>query len=76
MDPSEILKLLRAQPFEAFVIHLVDGRRFEVRHPELMLVTKRSLFLGWHSNGNEGPADDWVIFSPIAIATLEPMGSE
>ena len=73
MDPQEILDLQRRQPFEPFVIQLHDGRRFEVRHPELMVVGKRSVFLGWHENGESGPIDKWPMIDPVAIATLHPL---
>lgn len=36
MTGIEIRKLIRAQPFEPFRVHLADGRAFEVGHPELM----------------------------------------
>ena len=37
MTTNEIRKLLRAQPFQPFTLHLADGRSFPVPHPELML---------------------------------------
>jgi len=36
MTSSEIRKLLRAQPFQPFTLHLADGRSIDVAHPEAM----------------------------------------
>lgn len=74
MDPNELVKLLRKQPFEPFCLRLVDGRIFDVRHPEFMMVHRTSIFLFLSGRG-EPPFDDWVIFSPYAIATLHPLAA-
>ncbi len=37
MTSNEIRKLLRAQPFQPFTLHLADGRTFDVPHPERMI---------------------------------------
>jgi hypothetical protein len=73
VDPSEIIKLLRSTPFQPFEMRLHDGRTFPVRHPELVLVTRRSIILAWHNNGSHGLADDWTVISPVAIASLHPV---
>lgn len=38
MHANELRRRLKSEPFEPFVINMVDGRRFEVRHPELLHV--------------------------------------
>ncbi len=73
MDPNEILKPLRATPFRPFEMRLHDGRTFAVRHPELMLVARRVIFLAWYNGDSNGPADDWTVISPLAIASLHPI---
>lgn len=73
MDANEILKPLRAKPFEPFEMQLHDGRTLAVRHPELMLVARRVMFLAWHNKDSNGPADDWTVISPLAIASLHPI---
>lgn len=39
MVADELRLALRSVPFGPFTIHLVDGRKFRVEHPELMLVS-------------------------------------
>ena len=36
---DEIQKLLRAQPFRSFRVHVSDGRALEVPHPDFALLT-------------------------------------
>ncbi len=76
MDPDAIVDLLRKQPFEPFAMQLHDGRNFEVLHPELVLVAKRSIFLGWYKNGKGKAVDEWVILSSLAIASLHTLVSQ
>jgi hypothetical protein len=38
MTLEAIREAHRAKPFVAFVIHLADGRRFKVTHPETLFV--------------------------------------
>lgn len=38
MHPNEIRMRLKAEPFEPFIINMVDGRSFHVKHPELLHV--------------------------------------
>ncbi len=41
MTADEIREVHRARPFRPFTLCVVDGREYEVRHPELMIVTPR-----------------------------------
>jgi hypothetical protein len=36
MTAQDLLRFLLHQPFEPFVLYLVDGRTFLVRHPEMV----------------------------------------
>ena len=37
MTTDEIRKLHAARPFEPFILHLADGRKIRVDHPEFMM---------------------------------------
>ena len=45
MHPDDIVAALRRKPFIPFRLHVADGSFFDVRHPELLLVTMRSAFI-------------------------------
>ncbi len=64
--PNQVREVVRAQPFVPFVIHLADGRKFDVRHPEFVAVAP---------NGREllFVADDQGIhqFEMLLVAEIE-----
>lgn len=76
MDPREIWNLLRKQPFEAFVLRLHDGRAIEIRHPEVVVPGARSIYVGLYHQPRDGPVDDWVMLSPVAIASAHPIAQD
>jgi len=46
MNSETIREMLYGQPFEPFEICMSDGRRFEVRHPELAIVAADHVAVG------------------------------
>ncbi len=36
MTIEQLRKMVRAQPFRPFAIHLADGRQVEIKHPEFL----------------------------------------
>ena len=46
MRPEDIRDLLNREPFKPFQIHLSDGRSFEIRHPEFVMVLRNRLDIG------------------------------
>ena len=46
MRPEDVHAWLRRDPFVPFRIHLSNGRTFEDRHPELVMVGRTSLVIG------------------------------
>ena len=37
MRPDEFRKMIRAEPFRPFVVHMANGRTINVAHPEFVL---------------------------------------
>jgi hypothetical protein len=46
MPPEDIQKKIRHKPFRPFRLYLSDGSVYEIRHPELVLLGRRSLIVG------------------------------
>ena len=46
MTTSQLRSMLRAAPFQAFDLHLADGRAIAVRHPEMVAVTEGGRTIG------------------------------
>jgi hypothetical protein len=53
VQAEEIRQLLRETPFETFTIHMANGRKFVVDHPEIVAfsVDKRSLSVALRTGG-------------------------
>lgn len=72
MDPNEILTLLRQRPFEPFRIHVLDGRTYDITHPELCLVTRRTLHIGVPPSST-GPAQRAELVAVLHVSRIEPL---
>lgn len=72
MPPEEILSIVRSQPFRPFRMYVTDGSSYEVRHPEMVLPTKRVVVLGLPGDPAE-PFDRTVTVALIHIIRLEPL---
>src|SRR5438046_1853050 len=46
MSPEELRDTLRQQPFEPFRLVLTDGEGYDVRHPDLLWIGKRTAYVG------------------------------
>jgi hypothetical protein len=72
MRPDDVLQLLRAQPFRPFRISLSDGKEVEVRHPEMAIVERSTVFVAVPGpRGPEGPAERVVICALVHITRME-----
>jgi len=47
MNTGTILEFVNDRPFEPFVIRLSNGEKFEIRHPENIVVLKTRLVIGY-----------------------------
>lgn len=73
MGPDDIRAKLDTRPFQPFRIHLSDGAAFEVRHPELAIVSKRELVVGVPPSKEARVADHLVYLSLMHITRIEPI---
>lgn len=70
MDTREVREALKKQPFQPFIMHLADGRKLEVTHPEFVAVSPRRVVV----INNQ---DEWTsILEPLLIVSLEFAGTE
>ncbi len=76
MPPEDLWERLHRQPFEPFRIHLTEGTTYEVRHPELILVGRRSVVVGI-SNVEQRPPlyDRYTTLALVHIVRLEPLAA-
>ena len=74
MRPNDFLELLRAHPFAPFRIHATDGRTYDVRHPDQIIVLRSRLVLG--AGGDGGIAEHLEHLSLLHVVRVEELPSE
>jgi hypothetical protein len=69
---DDILKRIREKPFRPFRIVASEGERFEIYHPDLVLVGSRDLTIG---HPGPGPAvyDDITRVALVHVVALEDL---
>ncbi len=74
MNPEEIRQVLRAIPFVPFRVHTSDGKRLEIKHPEMAFLTRTILFVGRPvADPTEDVPDRADSVSVLHVVRLEPL---
>jgi hypothetical protein len=74
MRPDDVLQLLRARPFQPFRISMSDGQQYEVRHPEMAIVSRSTVLVGIPGpRGPDGPAERVVTCALVHITRMEAL---
>ena len=74
MALDDILQAIRRSPFVPFRLTLAEGSTYEIRHPELCVPGRRSLFIGIPAPGDrELVYDRYVIADLFHVVKLEPL---
>lgn len=70
MRPEDIKTRVKAEPFQPFRIHLSNGSRYDVRHPEMILVGASEVVIATRLRAN-GVAGEFAYCSPLHITDVE-----
>ncbi|MGA2035571.1 MAG: hypothetical protein ABSG68_25255 [Thermoguttaceae bacterium] len=54
MRREELVRALLVRPFHPFRLYLSDGGTFEIRHPEMLMVSRHSAIVGIVEQGENG----------------------
>ena len=76
MRAPDVLEHLHAQPFEPFKLCLSDGTTFEIRHPDLCMVARSSVYVGIPDPDLRGAALRVVHCALGHITRIEPIDGE
>jgi hypothetical protein len=71
MPPADLLLMLRARPFVPFCIHLDYGTVYEIRHPELVLLSVASAIIAFPDPDHPGLNRSWEIVALRHMVRLE-----
>jgi hypothetical protein len=72
MNVDTLRDQVRRQPFEAFWVCLSDGSHHDVRHPEMIAVSRRDVAIPLGTRKGE-VADRLAICDPLHIVGVEPI---
>ena len=65
---DNIRELLQSEPFEPFTIVLTNGDRYDVQHPELIVVMESQVFFAYPRSNK------WALLRVNQIAAVEVLG--
>lgn len=73
MAPEELREVLRQQPFHPFRLLMTDGVGYEVRHPDLLLIGRRSAVVGTTDHEGEPFYERTVRVDLMHVIRVEPL---
>ena len=76
MRPEELRILLRRQPFVPIRIHFTDGTAYEVKHPEMAMLTRSTIEIGMEEQEGSGIAENVVYCSLVQIVRVENLNGQ
>jgi hypothetical protein len=65
--------LLAARPFKPFRLVMSSGQSYDVRHPEMAMLTRTSILVGIDDEDDGVPAE-FKICSLLHVTAIEPFG--
>jgi hypothetical protein len=71
MSTEDLLKHIRQRPFIPFVVVTTDGTRYEIRHPELLMVGRRHVVIGVPAQPGEAVFETTVYLSLLHLQRVE-----
>ena len=75
MSPNDLLALLKPKTgtFRGLRLYVSDGAQFEVKHPDLAMVSNSTVVLGIPGPRGEQPVERFVHVSLMHITRVEPI---
>ena len=69
MTSDKLKEVIRAQPFKPFVIHLADGRRISVSHPESISLSPSGRMAHLFSGDETSHFIDVLLITELEVKT-------
>lgn len=76
MRPEEVKALLRRQPFVPLRFHITDGRAYDVRQPDQVIVLKGAVDIGVNPDPSSGIVEQverCSLFHLVRVEELPPV---
>lgn len=72
MTVQTFREILAQRPFQPFRLVMSSGQAYEVRHPEMAMLTRTDILVGIGET-DEGVAAEFRICSLLHVTTIEPV---
>ncbi len=74
MTVQTFRELLSQRPFKPFRLIMSSGASYDVRHPEMAMLTRSDMLVGTDET-DEGVPAEFKICSLLHVTAIEPLGS-
>jgi len=75
MTVQTFREMLARRPFQPVKLTLSSGQAFEIRHPEMAMLTRTSLLVGVDVATDGVPAE-FKILSLLHVTSMEPLANQ
>jgi hypothetical protein len=75
MRAEELVELIRKRPFRPLRLHLTDGSRYEIRHPDNIMVLRQRVDIGVPADPESGVMDRVEYCSLLHVVRVEELPS-
>ena len=73
MRPEDILFWSKAVPFKPFRICLNSGRTYEIRHPEMLRVSRTTMLVFSFAGEPQDPIEKMEMVGLVLVERIEPL---
>jgi hypothetical protein len=73
MQPDELRDAIKQKPFEPFRIVLTDGTGYEIHHPDLLLVGRRTATVGLTGQPSQTFYERTIKVDLLHVIRIEPI---
>lgn len=74
MRPEELREVLNVKPFVPIRIFFSDGKYYDIRHPEQVMLSRSVVDIGITKRNHNGIMDKIVRCSLLHVVRVEPAG--
>jgi hypothetical protein len=76
MSAGEVLNYVKAHPFRPFCIRMNSGRRFDIRHPEMIRVGRDFFILFTSVSDSPDVVDHWETASLLLVEAISHLDAQ
>ena len=75
MRPDELLALIRARPFLPLRVYCTDGKTYDIRHPDQIIVLRGRVDIGVGADAETGAAERVDHVSLLHVLRVEDLSA-